>query len=69
MSKGILNADTNLRLGPDYYSKIRATVGQNRSVEILDKRSEWPWIKVRVLSGDYAGLVGWMHSENIDMDR
>lgn len=69
MSKGILKADTNLRDGPGHYESIRAMVGKNRSLEILDKRSKWPWVKVRVLSGDYSGLVGWMHSENIDIDR
>lgn len=69
MSRGILNRETNLRDGADHYSKIRASVGKNRTLEILDKRSEWPWVKVRVLNGDHAGLVGWMHSENIDMDR
>jgi uncharacterized protein YgiM (DUF1202 family) len=69
MSKGILNANTKLREEPDFYAIIRATVGKNRNVEILDKQSNWPWVKVRVLSGDYSGLVGWMHSDNIDMDR
>ena len=69
MSNGILNNHTNLRDGPDHYSAIRAKVGRDRGVEILDRRAKWPWVKVRVKSGDHSGLVGWMHSGNIDMDR
>lgn len=69
MTRGILNADTNLRTGPSADYKARALVGKNRGVEILDSRSERDWARVRVVQGDYAGLVGWMHKGNIDMDR
>jgi len=69
MARGILNADTNLRTGPGTDYKARALVGKNRGVEILDSRSDRDWVKVRVAQGDYAGLVGWMHKDNVDSDR
>ena len=64
-----LHKDTNLREGPGSDYPIRANVGKNRGVEILDKKSEWPWVKVRVSQGDHKGKLGWMHSDNLDMDR
>lgn len=69
MLRGILNEDTNLRTGPSIDFKSRAKVGKNRGVEILDSRSEREWVRVRVIQGDYSGLVGWMHRDNIDMDK
>lgn len=69
MARGFLSRDTNLRTGPGDGFESRGLVGRNRSVEILDSRSERNWVKVRVAQGDYAGLVGWMHRDNVDIDR
>lgn len=68
MRVGILRRDTNLRDKPNHYSKIRANIGGNRNVELLGEKAAGPWIKVRVLNGSHTGSVGWMHSDNIDMD-
>lgn len=69
MSRGYLNSETNLRDGPGTGYDSRGLVRKNRPVKILDSRSENEWVKVRVVEGDYAGLVGWMYRDNVDMDR
>lgn len=64
---GFTNRVTPLRTRSSSGGDSRGTVGKGNGVEILDGVKNWS--RVRVLEGDYKGLVGWMWDAHLDMDN